>query len=78
MAAEHLGPWVPLSPDDAGRLFSDCGASWGAELLVDLAGDVGRGALMMGKVPARCPRREGVVSGASLCHAVTEVTGRVV
>ena len=28
MAAEHLGPWVPLSPEGAGRLFSECGANW--------------------------------------------------
>lgn len=28
MADEHLGPWEPLSPQDGGRLFSDCGARW--------------------------------------------------
>ena len=28
MAAEHLGLWAPLSPRDAGRLFSGCRARW--------------------------------------------------
>ena len=28
MAAEHLGPWAPLSPEEAARLFSDCAAAW--------------------------------------------------
>ncbi len=28
MAAEHLGPWAPLSPDDAGVVFSACEARW--------------------------------------------------
>ena len=28
MAAEHLGPWAPLSPEEGARLFSDCTAAW--------------------------------------------------
>jgi hypothetical protein len=28
MAAEHLGPWAPLSPEDAGVVFSACEARW--------------------------------------------------
>lgn len=28
MAAEHLGPWAPLSPEEVGGLFESCGARW--------------------------------------------------